>query len=43
MKDNATASLQDKFDLDNTFLTIKVKKKMSLGEEAIALYIEYAS
>ena len=43
MEDNATASLQDNFDLDSTFLTIRVKKQMSLGKEAIALYIEYAS
>ena len=43
MEDIANASIQENFDLDNSFLTIKVKKQMYLGEEAIALYIEFAS
>ena len=38
-----SASVQNDVDFQNSFLTIKVKKQIYLGQEAIALHIESAS
>ena len=40
---NASINVKENYGIENSFLTIKVKKQIYLGKQAIALHIECAS